>query len=329
MPNRRRPQNFWLPPPGRSAPPCSLWLSPNAGLRPGLGLPSAPGPPTAGPTGLAHGLPRLPGPHPRRSRPAVSGPPSFPRPPGSQSNLLKPNSVRVTPQLVPAGWLPSVIQAAGEASPAPRGGSQAAGGRRAPSAFLTPILPARQAPNGVDLTGMSRANRVAAVSQARRGRLTSAPLRLESSLDAGSGLARSRRRRRRLAPSSWREKRDLRRVRTPRPWEICPATLSSRVAAHLIGCSAAPVDSTSLRRLPAAGASCRSLKSWYCKDPQETLSCRVLQMWKRAQRREGIYVPQVNGKARGVTLNSAPDTTNGERRARGVHRALADPWDRQ
>lgn len=115
------------PPPERSAPPRSPGLSPNAGGRPGLGLPSAPGPPTAGPTGPAHGLPPLPGPHPCRSRPMASGSPSSPRPPGSQSNLLKPNSVHVTPQLVPAGWLLSVIQASGEMSPAARGGSQAAG----------------------------------------------------------------------------------------------------------------------------------------------------------------------------------------------------------
>lgn len=112
----------------------------------------------------------------------ASGSPSSPRPPGSQSNLLKPNSVHVTPQLVPAGWLLSVIQASGEMSPAARGGSQAAGywrQRPSSSAGAAHAHPSRrplcapgrdrQAPNGEDVTGASRANRVAAVSRARRG----------------------------------------------------------------------------------------------------------------------------------------------------------------
>lgn len=112
--------------------------------------------------------------------------------------------------------------------------------------------------------------------------LTSARLLLCGSLDALPSfvfsqprprrLAPSRPRLRRLAPSNRRESPELQRVRTPRPWEPCPATLDVMDYSTLdwLFCSSGqfhlpPVVAGSLLD---ARASCEFLKSWYYKDPQ-------------------------------------------------------------
>lgn len=184
------------------------------------------------------------------------------------------------PQIFPAGWLLSVIQASGEMSPSGTLRVPPQGAARAHPSVVRSAPPDGTAGPQTEWTSRARLAQTASRPFPRPGEAHSPPPRSAPGPHSTRGPASRTR-----APAAAAS-----RPSGPAPAALLSAVggksvnsgacalrgpgksvrqpLSSRIAVHLIGCSAAPVNSASLRPLLAAGAPCRSLKSWYCKDAQ-------------------------------------------------------------